>query len=172
MRFRLAVLAVIGFTACSGDKQKAVDSSAVAPAAAVQVAPVQRAVTSDPCEHSGLWSPCTVDKRLRQAGFVITREVSDTLKRAGFSVKPVVFMLSQARLELFFYDNAAARAKDVAGIDTLTATPPGTPSPWKSTPVFIQSVNLAAVLVGANPRQAERVMNALTAGAPQPGSPR
>jgi hypothetical protein len=39
-------------------------------------------------------------------------------------------------------------------------------------PTFIRSANLIGILTSQNARQAERVILAITAGAPQPGSPR
>jgi hypothetical protein len=63
-------------------------------------------------------------------------------------------------------------ARDMAKIDTLTVAPPGVASPWEGTPVLVRSGNLAAVLIADDGRQIERLTLALTAGAPQPGSPR
>lgn len=92
--------------------------------------------------------------------------------RAGFTVSPVVYRLGSSRLEVFLYPDEAALARDLARIDTLTVTPIGTPGSWETPPLLIRSGNLAAVLLAQNPRQAERLSLALTAGAPQPGSPR
>jgi hypothetical protein len=93
-------------------------------------------------------------------------------KRAGFSVMPVAYSLGQARLEVFVYTDQAALDRDISRMDTLLVVPKGTTSTWESVPTLIRSANLAAVLLTDSPRQAERVALALTAGAPQPGSPR
>ena len=92
--------------------------------------------------------------------------------RAGFSIEPVVYSLGASRLEAFIYEDEKSLAHDVALIDTVTVGPRGVASAWESTPMFIRSANLAVVLLTQNQRQAERVMLAITAGAPQPGSPR
>jgi hypothetical protein len=84
----------------------------------------------------------------------------------------VVYSLARSRLEVFIYGDEASVARDIARIDTLTVSPPGVTTSWEGTPLLIRSGNLAAVFVGDNPRQAERLTLALTAGAPQPGSPR
>jgi len=98
---------------------------------------------------------------------------SATLKRAGFSVKPTVYSLGQSRLEVFLYADSASLKKDVAKLDTLVAGPRGTPSQWgEVAPVLIRSANLAAVILSTSQRQLERAVLALTAGPPQPGSPR
>ena len=87
-------------------------------------------------------------------------------------MKPRVYKLGKARLEVFLYDTEAAVTRDVAQLDTAIAAPKGSASPWEMPPIFMRSQNLAAVLLTENARQAERVVLAITAGAPQPGSPR
>jgi hypothetical protein len=128
--------------------------------------------TASACPHTGQWAVCNVEQRLRQAGFVAKRAAGESSKRAGFSVIPVAYTLGRSRLEVFIYDDEAALARDVAKLDTVSVSPPRVVPLWDGTPVFIRSANLVAVLIGDNPRQAERLALALTAGAPQPGSPR
>jgi len=77
-------------------------------------------------------------------------------------------MLGRSRLEVFIYPDESALAGDVARIDTVSAAPRGTPTPWPSfSPTFVRSGNLAAVFLTDNATQAERLTLALTAGAPQ-----
>jgi hypothetical protein len=113
-----------------------------------------------------------MERRLKQAGFVVKRLDEKPGKRAGFTVEPIVYSLGSSRLEAFIYDDEEALERDIAQIDTTTAAPKGVPSAWESTPVLIRSGNLAVVFLTQNQRQAERLMLAITAGAPQPGSPR
>ena len=124
------------------------------------------------CPHNGLWALCSVETRLRQSGFVVRKVPGKAAKRAGFSVMPTVYTLGKGHLEVFIYTDSAAMARDMAKIDTLTVGLPGTPSPWGGAPVLVRSVNLAAVFIADDGRQIERLTLALTAGAPQPGSPR
>jgi hypothetical protein len=128
--------------------------------------------SKSPCPHTGLWAICSVENRLKQAGFVARRVVGVAPRRAGFTVPPVVFTLGASRLEVFIYASEKDLARDVAGLDTVRVVPVGTPSTWQGNPVFIRSGNLVAVFLGENQRQSERLALALTAGAPQPGSPR
>jgi hypothetical protein len=165
-----AILACAIAVACGRDSEKAPVASA-SPVAAPSVAPAG-IETASACPHTGRWAICNVEQRLRQAGFVAKRTGGESPKRAGFSVTPVVYTLGRSRLEVFIYDDEAALARDVAKLDTVSVSPPGVVPSWDGTPVFIRSGNLVAVLIGDNPRQAERLALALTAGAPQPGSPR
>ena len=128
--------------------------------------------TSSPCPRTGRWALCSLEKRLGQSGFVVKRVGGGSPRRAGFSVAPTVYILGRARLEVFVYPDEAALAKDIASIDTLTASPRGEPNSWETTPTLVRSGNLAAVFLTDSPVQAERLMLAITAGAPQPGSVR
>lgn len=174
----LALVVMAALSACDAPSRS---DSAAAEKSAVPVAststPVpgasQNTAESKACPHDGKWALCSIERRLRQAGFVMKRVVGDGTRRVGFSVVPTVYTLGKSRLEVFLYRDSAALARDIATIDTISVGPPGAPSQWGEVPpVLIRSANLAAVLLSQNPRQTERVMLALTAGAPQPGSPR
>ena len=74
-------------------------------------------------------------------------------------MKPIIYQLGKSRAQIFIYADSAAQARDVVRVDTTAVT-------------LVRSANLAAIYIGNNPRQAERFALALSAGAPQPGSPR
>jgi len=61
-----------------------------------------------------------------------------------------------------------AARRDVAKLDTLSASPRGTSNNWGIPPTFVRAGNLLAVFLTDSPQQAERLTLALTAGAPQP----
>ncbi|MBA3343023.1 MAG: hypothetical protein H0T48_14470 [Gemmatimonadaceae bacterium] len=124
------------------------------------------------CRHTGLWDLCTFEKRLKQAGFVTKLIETEKPRRAGFTPLPTVYTVGRARLEVFLYRDAETMTRDLAALDTLTVAPRGANASWEGTPMLIRSGNLAAVFLPQNPRQAERLALAITAGAPQPGSPR
>jgi hypothetical protein len=145
------------------------ETPAAAPAAVPPIVQIQadssRAGRGD-CPATGLWALCSLETRLRRSGFVAARIDGDTSARAGFRVKPVAYKLGRGRLEVFLYENAAALEKDVTGIDTVAVAPVGSPGTWPSPPAFVRSGNLAAVFMDQNARQAERLVLAITAGAP------
>ncbi len=156
------------------DEKSAADTVAQVPLeSAPPGPPATRPNAPAGCVHTGLWAVCSVERRLRQSGFVPKKLTDDAPTRAGFSVKPLVYSLGRSRLEVFLYESAADVERDVATLDTVLVVPRGsTTSPWESTPILIRSGNLAAVFLASSPLQAERLSLALTAGAPQPGSPR
>jgi len=166
MKLRIAAVAMI-LAACGRSDDTELPPPAPAPAAPiVQAGGDSVQAGKGDCPATGKWALCSLETRLRRSGFVATLIDGDTPARAGFSVKPVAYKLGRGRLEVFIYENAAALEKDVAGIDTLTAAPPGLPGAWPSTPAFVRSGNLAAVFMDQNARQAERLVLAITAGAP------
>ena len=171
----MALLAVAA-CACGGEGEPSADTSISqqnqAPPVETIVSDSATASNASPCRHTGLWAECTMERRLKQAGFVVKRLDEKPGKRAGFTVEPIVYSLGSSRLEAFIYDDEEALERDIAQIDTTTVAPKGVPSAWESTPVLIRSGNLAVVFLTQNQRQAERLMLAITAGAPQPGSPR
>ena len=142
------------------------------PSVSTTTGSVQRDPTKPGCAHTGLWAVCSVENRLRQAGFVAKRVQGQPPDRPGFSVKPIVYTLGRSHLEVFIYLDEASLTRDFVKMDTLQVAPIGTAGSWEIPPLLIRSGNLAAVLLSENPRQAERLSLALTAGAPQSGSPR
>ena len=124
--------------------------------------------TRSPCPRTGQWAFCSVEGRLTQSGFVITPVEGAVPRRAGFSVAPKVYTVGHSHLEVFLYPDSAALAKDLAGLDTLTAAPRGVRNPWPMPPTFVRSANLLAVLLTDSPVQAERFNLVITAGAPPP----
>jgi long-chain acyl-CoA synthetase len=171
----LLALLVIGLVAACNSSPKT--PSVATNASVVETSPIPTAANSavrpsqSGCAHTGLWSECSIERRLRQSGFVVTK-LDEQPQRAGFTVKPVVYQLGSARLEVFLFPDEKSLAAAMSKLDTVTVSPIGTPGGWETAPVLVRSGNLAAVFLGRSPRQAERVSLALTAGAPQPGSPR
>lgn len=169
---RVAILALLA--ACGSGDAPATDTVAVAsspPASDVVASAIDSTGkrTASDCPATGRWALCSFEKRLRRSGFVATKIDSAPPSRPGFSVQPAVYKLGGGRLEVFLYEDVAALEKDIAGIDTLTVTPPGTPSSWPSPAVLVRNGNVAAVYMGQNAREAERLTLAITAGAPSGG---
>lgn len=174
-----AALPIVLFSAACSDRPAPGDDSSKVTALAVPVSvPVSEsskaaaAKSRSLCPHDGKWALCSVERRLKQSGFVVKRVEGEPPKRPGFSVKPTVFSLGSSKIEVFIYKDDAAVARDVAEMDTVAVAPRGATAAWEMPPIFIRSGNLLAVLLTQNARQAERAVLAITAGAPQPGSPR
>jgi hypothetical protein len=156
--------------ACSGGSKKAGDSVALSASPPAAVTASKPAI--DPCPKNGLWAPCSVERRLKQSGFVVTRLDTAARNHAGFTVKPVVLSLGKSKLEVFLYESDADANRDASALDTVAVAPKGQAGAWELPPILIRNANLIAVLLTENARQAERASAALTAGPPQKGSSR
>ncbi len=112
---------------------------------------------------------CSLVDRLDKAGLVPRVDSTTPPERLPFFHAPgTVVHLGLGELHTFVYDDTAALARDVAAFDTARVAPRGGRYPWSSTPTFVRSANLAAVLLTPNERQIERIQLALEAGPPQP----
>ena len=175
MKIRLTVgLTAAALVACGRGKADARSASLPAAATGVAVASASPSATTssstekETCPRTGQWAQCSVEKRLIQSGFVPVPVKGTPTRRTGYSVLPSVYQLGESHLEVFLYPNATAAGRDVAGLDTLTASPRGSRGDWGASPTFVRSVNLIAILLTSSPVKAERLSLALTAGAPQP----
>ncbi|PYO45989.1 MAG: hypothetical protein DMD72_13690 [Gemmatimonadetes bacterium] len=164
----VAVSAALGCERSTPTVDQSLPQTSAASASPVTTAAPSSSTNSTTCPRTGKWALCSVEKRLKQSGFVIKPLEGRPPRRAGFSVSPAVYTLGRSRLEVFIYSDSSALAHDVAGLDTLSAAPRGVPSPWPMQPTFVRSGNLLAVLLTDSQQQAERLNLALTAGAPQP----
>jgi hypothetical protein len=151
---RRVLVVLLSISISCGRDSKPAESSPIV------IAPPPAAVaTESDCPHTGNWAVCSVERRLKQSGFVLKPVENDTSSTRGLSAKPLVYTIGRARVQIFIYDDEAALAKDIARIDTTRVN-------------LIRSENLVAIYLGDNPQQAERLSLAITAGAPQAGSPR
>lgn len=172
-----AVLACAAIAAaCNSSPRSSTPDTVAAPVAGTtqnSIPSVSQLPAVDPCLHDGKWALCSIERRLKQSGFVVKRIDSASMNRAGFSIKPTVYSLGQSRLEVFLYADSASLMKDIGKLDTLVVGPRGTQTQWGDIPpVLVRSANLAGVILSLNSRQVERAILAITAGPPQPGSPR
>ncbi|HEX5076621.1 MAG TPA: hypothetical protein VFW03_25650 [Gemmatimonadaceae bacterium] len=119
-------------------------------------------VTTPACVSEGEWQPCSIEKRLTDAGFVpINKGPAPT---GIFPVAGTTYALGDAQLHVYIFKSAKEREQAVAAIDTTTVSRRGGPASWPLPPTVITSNNLVAVLVSDNARQIERVQLNITAG--------
>lgn len=155
-------------TACGGGG--AADGGAAgadtgAAAAGVTPGATPPGVTVDSCPRFGAWQACSVEKRLRDAGFVVTRRPEPPTSRI-VPVDGIAYGLGPSELAVWLFPTSAERERASAGIDAATAQPTGAFERWPRPATLIVSNNLLAVLQSENERTIERVQLALTAGLP------
>jgi len=165
------------FAACQKQAADRIDSasSSAAPSAAsparIDSARVDTARSSTPaattpaCVSEGEWQPCSIEKRLTDAGYVpINKGPSPT---GVFPVPGTVYALGPAQLHVYIFKSAKERERAIAAIDTVAVSRRGSAAPWPTRPTLITSNNLVAVLESDNGQLIERVQLAITAGLPR-----
>src|ERR1700738_5732434 len=101
-----------GVGACGHGSSRSADSASVrdlpaqamAPSSAV---PASAQTNPSPCPRTGRWALCSLEKRLKQSGFVVKRVAGEAPRRAGFSVPPTAYTLGHSRLEGVVYSAQA-----------------------------------------------------------------
>lgn len=117
----------------------------------------------------GDWTPCAIEDRLTRSGVVFTKK-PDAVTLPFFSVTGTTYEIGnpEHEVQVFLYPSAAARERDTAALDSVSASPKGTRHAWRTPPTLVTSNNLAAVILSLNDRTVERLALALGAGLPQP----
>ena len=166
-RTTAALLLAIGIAGCR-DRGPANDSARAAPP--VAAAPTGAPAT-DSCPADGQWAPCSLLKRLDEAGLAPQRD-SNPVTLAPLSKPGVHVTVGGSELDLFFYPDSASRARDEAKLDPKQYVAYDAPQTIRAEPTLIHSVNVIAILHSRRDQQRERVSDAITAGPPQPAGKR
>lgn len=171
---RVAVLATVALAlgGCTREREQAHRDSAIAASPAVAAAQSQPTTMQTPplgggavCPNWGKWEPCNIENRLARAGLSIKR--TGAIPRYPFIHVPgIEYETTVAKIHVFIYPDQAARAADTDAIDPETASPREKPFYYKEPAILVTSINLAAIVITLNGRQAERIDNALGAGLP------
>lgn len=145
------------------------DSSAVPAAESVATSPTvdpTRPAVGGGCPTWGLWQPCSVEDRLARSGLLVERLPEPV--RHDFMRVPAVAYATRRRTEIqvFLYPTTTDRARDTDALDTATVAPRGRRVVWRQPATLVTSINLAAIILGLNEREVERVALALGAGLP------
>lgn len=110
-----------------------------------------------------LWDVAGLEKRLDLQGMAPRRQPAPA-RHSFLSVAGTTYLVGNAELQVFIYDDAAAADRDIAGVDTVEVAPRGQKGTWPTRATLIRNNNLIAILLGQNALQIERVQRALMAG--------
>ncbi len=173
----LALLVLMAAPACgaaeSGEQGAAPDTGRhgqanTGAAAPVRVPPPGLDSSPAPLASStglGLWNVANLEKRLDLQGMA-PRKLPAPVRHPFLSVDGSAYQVGNAELQVFIYDDAAGVERDLARLDTITVAPRGEQVKWPTKPTLIRNNNLAAIFLGQNALQIERVQRALMAGQP------
>jgi len=118
-----------------------------------------------PSAGLGLWNVANLEKRLDLQGMA-PRKLPAPVRHPFLSVDGSAYQVGNAELQVSIYDDAAAVERDIARLDTIAVSLRGEQAKWPTKPTLIRNNNLAAILLGQNALQIERVQRALMCGQP------
>ena len=129
--------------------------------------PADTGGTTSPAAGAGLgrWDVAALEKRLDLQGMA-PRKRPAPVRHPFLSVEGAAYQIGNAELQVFIYEDAEAVERDLSKLDTVTVAPRGQKVKWPDKPTLIRNNNLAAILLGQNALQIERVQRALMAGLP------
>ncbi len=117
------------------------------------------------CPTWGQWEPCNVEDRLARSGLTFTR--TEAPVRYDFLHVPgIEYETPVARIQVFIYPDQRSREADSRLLDPEIVSPRDKRHYWKEPATLVTSINLLAIVLTLNERQAERIDNALGAGLP------
>jgi hypothetical protein len=172
------ITALLVFASACRESKQAVRDSAAAASTAVAAAQSQPGTIQTPpvgggtvCPTWGKWEPCNVEDRLSRAGLTFKRTENpvsyDFMHVAGIEYETPV-----AKIHVFIYPDQKAREADTNLLDPETVSPKDKRHYWKEPATLISTINMAAIVLTLNERQAERIDNALGAGLPADPPPK
>jgi hypothetical protein len=122
------------------------------------------------CPATGQWADCSVFERLDRAGLAPRRDSSGA-SEPPLTPKGLLYKVGTSELEVYLYENQAARERDEAQLEKGKYVEYPAPLTAKREATLIRSANLIGILHTLRSQQRERVSDAITAGPPQPQTP-
>lgn len=164
----LAISVITMVAACEPATVKKERAAKAARSAIAAESAKARVAAAEPA--TGRWDEPHLVERLVQSGLAPQALPKEKAERY-WTVPLLAYRLGSATLYAYVYPDSIARRRVTDGLDTVTAAPRGSTSPYPLRHVLIIQNNLAAVLVGGTDRQQDRVSLVLTAGLPVSSAP-
>ena len=162
-RLHLALL-VLTLGACA-ERPASTDTTGTAAAPTSTAATVAQPGNTA-CPATGLWSRCAIVERLDRSGLAPRVDSTVQAEEPPLTARGFLVRIGRSDLEVFLYDNQAARERDQARLDSTRYVPYTQPPTMAQQPTLMVSANVLAILHSMNSHQRERVGDAITAGAP------
>jgi hypothetical protein len=158
-----AVPVIIALAACTSPAERKLREAKVARTAIAVESAKASVAASQPA--TGRWDEAHLVERLVRSGLAPQALPGEKSERYwGAPLR--AYRVGSATLYAYIYSDSASRRRVTDGLDTLTAAPKGSASPYPPRHIMVLQNNLAAVLVGGSDRQQDRVSLALGAGLP------
>lgn len=159
----LALIATLG--ACA-ERPPSGDSARAATPAAVAEEAADSGGLKPACPADGRWSQCAIIERLERSGLAPRLDSAEVPDEPPLTERGFLVHLGRARLEVYLFEDAAARARAAARLDRSRYIEYTANITMDQKPTLIMSGNAIAILHSRSNHQRERVGNAITAGPP------
>jgi hypothetical protein len=161
--FKLTLLAA-ALTACGDPEAKAAAEQATVRRSMDDAVSTARQAAALP--NTGLWSEAHLMDRLVRAGVAPRAHEESRIEAPWMNSKTIALLAGGGEVYAWIYPDSVARRAVTDRLDSLTAVPPGTVSPYTPPMVFVSNNNIAVVIAGGRVTNQERIMLAIQAGLP------
>jgi hypothetical protein len=158
---------VITLVACTSPAEKKEREAAVARSAVAVESAKAAAVAAEPLTDK--WDEPHLVERLVRSGLA-PQALGGEKGESYWGVPVHAYRVGGATVRAYIFADSAARHRITDALDSLSLAPAGKTSPYPLPRLLIVQNNLAAVVLGGNERQQERVSLALSAGLPVSGN--
>lgn len=159
----LALLAALAL-GCGDPEAKAAAEQAAARQSMDAAATTARTAAALP--STGLWSEAQLMDRLVRTGVAPRVNDAATIEAAWMGAKTIALLAGGGEVYAWIYPDSTARRAVTDKLDSLTATPPGTVSPYAPPMLFVSNNNIAVVISGGRVTNQDRIVLAIQAGLP------
>jgi hypothetical protein len=91
------------------------------------------------------WTPANLEEGLRKSGLNPVKR--GAVKQPFLGAEGILYQIGSAELQVYFYADAGAVARDTDPLDTTRVAPPTMQVSWRMPPALIVDNNMAAILL-------------------------
>jgi hypothetical protein len=114
----------------------------------------------------GLWTEAHLMDRLLRAGVAPRANAAPAPDAPWMGTRAISLLAGGGEVYAWIYADSSARRAVTAAIDSLSATPIGSTSPFAPPMTFVTNNNMAVVISGGRLSNHERIVLAIEAGLP------
>jgi hypothetical protein len=163
---RIGAFVTLGIlaSACGDPEAKAAaEQAAVRQSMAVAETTARQAAA---LPNTGLWSEAHLMDRLLRTGVAPRANDAARIDAPWMQTKTIALLAGGGELYAWIYPDSVARRAVTEKLDSLSAVPAGTVSPFPPPMVFVTNNNIAVVIAGGRVTNHERIVLAIQAGLP------
>jgi hypothetical protein len=161
--FKLTLLAAL-LIGCGDSEAKAAAERAATRQSMDAAVSTARAAAALP--STGLWSEAQLMDRLVRTGVAPRVNEAANVEASWMKSKTIALLAGGGEVYAWIYPDSTARRAITDKLDSLTAAPAGTVSPFAPPMLFVSNNNIAVVISGGSVTNQDRIVLAIQAGLP------